>query len=105
MAQSDVIFKKGEWVIVGTFHKWIGFITAISHSLREYEVNIVRRASNPDFIINKIGWIDFEDAELMDNRLSEDNLHQLIDMALDTKDREWFLELQSMLSKSEGVSL
>ena len=106
MAKKEAVFKKGEWVIVNGRYKWIGFITAISYALKEYEVHIVRKERGADVsFVNLTIWLDFEDAELMDSQLSEGDLHLLIDMALDTKDREWFLQLQSMLPKSEELSL
>ena len=106
MTEKEAVFKKGEWVILKGRYKWIGFITAISYSLEEYEVHIVRKEQGTDVsFVNLSIWADFEDTELMNSRLSENNLHQLIDMALDTKDREWFLELQSMLPKGEELSL
>ncbi|MDK8641316.1 IDEAL domain-containing protein [Niallia taxi] len=106
MAQSESVFKKGEWVVLKGRYKWIGFITAISYALEEYEVHIVRKEQDNDVsFVNLSIWADFEDTELMESQLSEGNLHQLIDMALDTKDREWFLQLQSMLPKSEELRL
>lgn len=103
MAEKETVFKKGEWVIVNGRYKWIGFITSISHTFKEYEVFVVRRIDGGE--INKRVLVDFEDTEKLESRPSEDELYRMIDIALDTKDREWFLELQSMLPKSEGVSL
>lgn len=106
MAEKETVFKKGEWVIVNGRYKWIGFITAISYSLEEYEVQIVRREQGTDeSFVNLSIWADFEDTELMNGEISEAGIHQLIDMALDMKDKSWFLQLQNMLPKSEGVSL
>jgi len=103
LKHNGVVIKKGEWVKVTGLYNWIGFITSISHTFKEYEVFVVRRINGGE--INKRVLVDFEDTEKLDSRPSEDDLYRMIDIALDTKDREWFLELQNMLPKSEGVSL
>ena len=103
MKHNEVVIKKGEWVKVTGLYNWIGFITSISHTFKEYEVFVVRRIDGGG--INKGVLVDFGDTEILDSRPSKDDVYQMIDIALDTKDREWFLELQSMLPTSEGVSL
>ena len=103
MKHNEAVIKKGEWVKVTGLYNWIGFITSISYVCKEYEVFVVRRINGDE--IKKRVLVDFGDTEILDSRPCKDDLYQMIDMALDTKDREWFLELQSMLPKSEGVSL
>ncbi|MEK5055889.1 IDEAL domain-containing protein [Niallia sp. FSL K6-0212] len=99
-------FKKGEWVLVNGRFTWVGYITSVSHKTEECEVRVIKRVNGKDFTAEQVLIdVDFEDMKLMDNRLEEDHLYQLIDLALDTKDREWFLELQSMLPKCEGVTI
>ncbi|KLV25707.1 hypothetical protein ABW02_15165 [Niallia circulans] len=101
-----VAFKKGEWVLVNGRFKWVGYITSVSHTTEECEVRVIKRVNGKDFTAEQVLIdVDFEDMKLMDNRLEEDHLYQLIDLALDTNDKEWFNEIQSMLPKSEGVSL
>jgi len=102
-----VVFNKGDWVMVMGRFKWIGYITSISTALEEYEVRVIRKSNGEDYTHKNVNIsVDFEDTKLMDDiELSEGDLYQLIDMALDTNDKEWFNELQSMLPKSEGVSL
>jgi len=99
-------FKKGEWVIVNGRFKWIGYIISVSLTMEECEVRAIRRVNGKDYTAEKLLMdVGFENMELMDNRLEENHLYQLIDLALDTKDRKWFLELQSMLPKCEGLTL
>lgn len=99
-------FKTGEWVLVNGRFKWVGYITSVSHKTEECEVRVIKIVNGKDFTAEQVLIdVDFEDMKLMDNRLEEAHLYQLIDLALDTKDREWLLELQSMLPKCEEVTI
>ena len=109
MSNKDNVLKKGSWIVSDDgFSKWTGFIVSISYALEEYTVNFVRKVRNGSgktFFVNDTMLVDFEDAELLEKETMDGCVRQLIDMALDKNDKEWFLQLHSMLPESKEVSL
>jgi hypothetical protein len=97
MELTDEVFKVGEWVTVdsGFIKGFTGFIIKYDFAGDRYFVNLTKTANgNP---IDAGRWIDEERLIPPKKFKEEEDLLALIDMALDTNDREWFAELTSQL--------
>ncbi|WP_078379138.1 IDEAL domain-containing protein [Sutcliffiella halmapala] len=98
-------FRKGDWVrisqaigdtnpkAIGT----IGFITDVNIEDEEASVMFLKHGSGKS--IKRLEWMYLEELSIVPPTLEEEDLHALIDMALDTNDKEWFQELTDMLPK------
>ena len=92
-------FKIGDWVLFAynnRFSGYVGFINKFDSNDNEYRVFITR---DPDGKPVKGGiWADSSNLIYYNNAsLDEDDLWSLIDVAIDLKDRDWFLELTAKL--------
>ncbi|EWG12726.1 IDEAL domain-containing protein [Cytobacillus firmus] len=89
-------FSKGEWIkVVNTRLK--GYTGYIVNRLLEdgYKVKITRDPDGKS--IEATIWIGVEDIASFDEGVEEDDLLTLIDLALATNDKQWFLELTEQL--------
>jgi hypothetical protein len=91
-------FKAGEWVQVIGKHSldgYVGFVEEYDFWDSKYRVIIT---TNP--VGKRSGgrlWISEEKLLSIDNERHEDDVHFLIDFALDDHDRVYFLEISSQL--------
>lgn len=91
--------KVGEWVkIVGhkRLHGAIGFITSTYYTLQQYDVTLCRDPRGK-FIYEEGFYFDADELILAPLELKEADIRELINVALDTEDKEWFEELMQRL--------
>jgi hypothetical protein len=92
--------KIGEWVkVIGHdyLEGYVGYITDFD-IVDGYRVRITKNSKGNSF--KKGGkWLDEEQIIPLPVKKEEDDLLALIDLALETNDKEWFLELTSKLPK------
>lgn len=90
---QETILSEGDWVIVPYETRYIGFILKVFLTQRKYRIHFVRTNANNDY--NAITSMDFEEVLPYKQSYEEDDLYQLMDLALDTKDEQWFNELHN----------
>jgi hypothetical protein len=97
MELTDELFKVGDWVTVdsGLIKGFTGYITKYDFEDDRYFVNLTSTGNGN--AINTGRWIDVELLVPAKKFKEEGDLLALIDMALDTDDEKWFLELTSQL--------
>jgi hypothetical protein len=102
MELTDELYKVGEWVSVdsGLIKGFTGYIVKYDFEDDRYFVNFTSTGNGN--ALNTGRWIDVERLVPAKKDKEEDDLFALIDMALDTDDKEWFKELSSQL---QNVSL
>ncbi|MEH7249202.1 IDEAL domain-containing protein [Neobacillus niacini] len=90
-------FATGDWVIIGGgFSKgWTGYILKYDFEDDRYKVRLTSTDRGKTIDIGK--WFDPEDLMLGKKLITEQEIRTLIDLALDTNDKEWFKELSSKL--------
>lgn len=89
-------FAKGEWIkVINT--RLIGYTGYIINRLLEdgYKVKLTKDPKGNS--IEAIIWIGAEDLVSCEDKVEEDDLLALIDFALATNDKQWFLELTEQL--------
>ncbi|MBG9653714.1 IDEAL domain-containing protein [Cytobacillus firmus] len=89
-------FAKGEWIkVINT--RLIGYTGYIINRLLEdgYKVKLTKDPQGNS--IEAIIWIGAEDIVSCEEKVEEDDLLALIDFALATNDKQWFLELTEQL--------
>jgi hypothetical protein len=92
--------KIGEWVkVIGHdyLEGYVGYITDFD-PVDGYRVRITKNSKGKSFK-KRDKWIDADQIIPLSVEKEEDDLLALIDVALDTNDKEWFLELTSRLPK------
>jgi hypothetical protein len=92
--------KKGEWVKVidhDYLEGYVGFITDFD-LVDGYRIRITKNRKG-EALKKGHKWIDKESIIPLSVQKDEDDLLALIDVALDTNDREWFQELTSQLPR------
>jgi hypothetical protein len=92
--------KIGEWVKVidhDYLYGYVGYITDFD-LFEGYRVRLTKNSKGKSFK-NGSKWMGEEQIISLPVGKSEDDLLALIDIALETNDREWFLELTSKLPK------
>lgn len=90
--------KTGDWVLCKSkFTTFVGYVKATSPILNESLVTIVRTLSGSP-VYKKI-VLPNSQLEPYLTSLEKDDLYQMMDLALDMKDEEWFNELQEQLPK------
>lgn len=96
METSNKPFAKGEWIKVKNT-RLIGYTGYIINRLLEdgYKVKLTKDPKGNS--IEAIIWIGAEDIVSCEDKVEEDDLLALIDFALATNDKQWFLELTSQL--------
>jgi uncharacterized protein YpiB (UPF0302 family) len=95
MPVEEAVLQEGDWVIILYRPRVVGYITGVSQLREQYRIKVVRT-----FLGKKIEaeyWFDFNEVIPYKNTLEEDDLLQMIDLALDIKDEQWFKELQERL--------
>ncbi|MFY2154657.1 IDEAL domain-containing protein [Cytobacillus firmus] len=99
MEVSKKAFAKGEWVaVVNT--RLVGCKGYILNHLwgEGYKVKITKDSQGNS--INAIIWIGAEDIVSCEEKFEKDDLLALIDFALATNDKQWFMELTSQLPEA-----
>jgi len=99
------VIDVGDWVRVKSGGKYIfGYIAYISNNQKEAQIQkvyFIRKGKrfyyNPK---NNLGTFETYRLRKLEQKLYQEDLQILIDIALDTKDREWFLELTKRM---EGI--
>ncbi|MBU8773208.1 IDEAL domain-containing protein [Cytobacillus oceanisediminis] len=96
METSKKSFSKGEWIkVINT--RLIGYTGYLINRLLEdgYKVKLTKDPKGNS--IDAIIWIGAEDIVSCENKVEEDDLLAMIDFALATNDKQWFLELTAQL--------
>lgn len=87
-----VIYKTGDWVF-NKKNQTRGFIVASTH-----HASVVTYIRNGHFVTSNSST---ENLEKLDEQLQSDELMELMDMALELRDREWFRELTVQIGKAK----
>jgi IDEAL domain len=99
--------KVGDWVKVKSGGKYIfGYIAYISKNQKEAQIRKVysirkgkRFYYNPK---NNLGTFETYRLIKLEQKLYQEDLQILIDIAIDTNDREWFMELTKRKEAQHG---
>jgi hypothetical protein len=92
--------KIGEWVKVidpNYLIGYVGFVTDYDPIDEEYRIRFTRNSKGKPIKGHK--WVNVDSVMTLTIGKEEDDLLALIDLALETNDREWFSELTSKLPK------
>ncbi|MEK5272578.1 IDEAL domain-containing protein [Aeribacillus sp. FSL K6-8394] len=98
----------GDWVRVKVNERYVyGYVDYISESENVYLRKIYTEFINSDEKYfygyrNNLGMFESYRVEKLDQSISDDDLNILIDIALDTNDREWFMELTKRKEAQHG---
>ncbi|RBP86179.1 IDEAL domain-containing protein [Cytobacillus firmus] len=97
METSKKSFANGDWVeVIQTRLK--GFTGYILYRLIDEEGYIVKLTKDPKGChVEIVIWIGREVLAPFVRLVEEEDLHALIDLALSTNDKQWFLELTDQL--------
>jgi hypothetical protein len=100
MVQTQEKLEIGVWVKVinhDYLEGYVGYITDFD-PVDGYRVRITKDCKGKSFK-KRDKWMDEEQIIPLPIKKEEDDLLALIDLALETNDKEWFLELTSKLPK------
>lgn len=98
-------FQKGDWVELShTSFGYnpkakgsVGFVSIVKEDENIAKVVFLKHGNGSR--IRRVEWVDIENLSKVEPSLEENELHALIDMALDMNDQKWFLELTERLPK------
>ncbi|OYD06980.1 IDEAL domain-containing protein [Paludifilum halophilum] len=97
-------FNDGDWVTGKTFNDELfqGYIEAIDHERETAKIRVIQ-SDNPH-IIGKLSLSLLENLRPYETTSlkEEGHLLNLIDLALTTKDKKWFMELTSSLKERKS---
>lgn len=96
MLLEEKILKVGEWVIVNLRPAIIGYITSVHRPHEKYQIKLVRTLKGRQ--ISGEHWLNFREVRLYEIAIEKDDLHQMLDLSLATKDKQWFEEIQERLT-------
>ncbi|GIN38481.1 hypothetical protein [Heyndrickxia oleronia] len=99
MQTREAKLKKGDWIAIpGTFgSRFIGYILKASNGLQQYEVQVLRKSNGVKY--ERKVWIDFNDVFPYGEELEEEDFYQMMEIAIDTNDKDWFNELHERIPK------
>jgi hypothetical protein len=95
---DEASFKAGEWIQVVGNHPvsgHVGFIAEFDFWNSRYKVYFTKNPAG-----KRSGgrmWVDEDRLMSIHDKRHEDDLHELIDFALDDNDKDYFIELSSQL--------
>lgn len=93
--------RKGDWIIIPSsigLEDKVGFVIDVARSSVFYQVVKDGQAGETNMAsLNKV--------RKMDDIPTEEDLNQLIDLALALGDKEWFEELASKLNEAKSISV
>ncbi|WP_339148378.1 IDEAL domain-containing protein [Sutcliffiella sp. BMC8] len=98
-------FKKGDWVSISHISRdinpfalgSIGFVTVVHAEDESAKVLFLKHGSGKE--IMRLECMNFENLSILPVSLEGEDLQALIDIALDSNDKEWFQELTERLQK------
>jgi hypothetical protein len=93
--------KIGEWVKVidhDYLNRYVGFVTEYDLVDESYRLRLTRNSKGKS-LEKGYAWVEKESIIFLPVQKDEDDLLALIDLALDTDDKEWFIEITNLLPK------
>ncbi|WP_079475998.1 IDEAL domain-containing protein [Marinococcus halophilus] len=105
MLPTNDIISVGDWVRGTTIYGElvVGYVEAIEESYQTIKVKVI--SSDNEDIMEKSAELLLHKVSKLNTvqPVSEDELYDLIDLALVTNDKQWFLELTSELNNKTNV--
>lgn len=95
-SECEKVIPSGEWVTItyGRLQGYSGFVLKFDLIDERYKVMVTTDPQGK--VVRGKVWVESDDLTLLDIPKDEDYVLSLIDLALDTGDKEWFMELTSI---------
>lgn len=95
-SKCETVITQGEWIAItyGRLQGYIGYVLKFDLIDERYKVMVT---SDPQGKVarGKV-WVEPDDLTLLEVSKDEDDILSLIDLALDSGDKDWFIKLSGM---------
>lgn len=100
METVEETLKPGDWVEIVDHHLagYSGFILRYSIAENTYKVKITKDSKGKQLL--KALWFDVDQVVTVHHSTDEEDIMSLVELALQTNDKEWFMELTAQLPKT-----
>jgi hypothetical protein len=97
LSECEKVIARGEWVkiVFGRFEGFIGYVLRYDLIDEKYKVMVTKNPQG-ETARGKV-LVDSDDLTLLEIPKDEDDILELIDLALDSGDKDWFMKLSGMM--------